>query len=84
MGQSNALSRDNVGNIVKNGMAPPLKQMEQNGSMTDKMKKNGRKISAGGPTKIMVGRSGQNVVHTNHYANNSEVLQDQNRRTMMN
>jgi hypothetical protein len=34
------------------------------------MKKNGRKLNSGIPAKILIGRSGQNVVITgNHYLN---------------
>ena len=39
-----------------------IKVMRNDGSMTEKMKKNSRKISSGVPNKMSGGRSGQNVV----------------------
>lgn len=38
----------------------------QNGSGTEKGKKNTRKVNSGIPNKMLVGRSGQNMVQANH------------------
>ena len=82
-----SLNPQNLGQNAREG-ARPYRGGQVAG--TEKMKKNGRKLNSGIPAKILIGRSGQNVViQGNHYLNGppnglNEGAQDVNRRTMMN
>lgn len=59
--ETNVNSINNNQTQVK-GLRSSIKQSEKGAPGTEKLKKNQRKLNSGVPQKILIGRSGQNVV----------------------